>query len=221
MSDKKYQLIKRDYIDIKHPTAIGNKVVRLYRILALKTFQNPQFGEIKEGEIGGYVQSEDNLSHDGTCWIAHTAKVFDTAIVKDDAIVQDNAGVFETAQVVTDSVIKGLARIRGSAIVDSCKIGDKSDVLGSPKIFNVTMHNSARIYGNATVSHTIMSDGAMIHGDAQVFKSVLKDISEIRGNAVVHQGQYTGRSIITEGERINETLHADVDLAITVGKGEL
>ena len=44
----------------------------LYRIKALKSF-----GGIKKGAIGGYVQSEENLSQTGTCWIYDNAKVFE------------------------------------------------------------------------------------------------------------------------------------------------
>lgn len=53
---KKYKLLKRDYIKI------GDE--RLYRIQALRAFNN-----VKKGDIGGYIQSEDNLSHDLGCWV--------------------------------------------------------------------------------------------------------------------------------------------------------
>lgn len=48
--EKKYELISSDKPG-------------LYRIKALR-----DFGLIKKGEIGGYVQSEKNLSHEGNCW---------------------------------------------------------------------------------------------------------------------------------------------------------
>lgn len=36
--------------------------ISLYRIRALM-----DFGNVKEGDLGGYVQSEQNLSHSGQC----------------------------------------------------------------------------------------------------------------------------------------------------------
>lgn len=66
---KKYELLKDDTIDCEGIT--------LYRIRALK-----EFGDVKAGDIGGYVESEDNLSHDGDCWIY------------DDAMVYANARIF-------------------------------------------------------------------------------------------------------------------------------
>ena len=45
--------------------------VTLYRIKALK-----DFGNVKKGDLGGFVQSEMNLSHYGNCWIYNDAKVY-------------------------------------------------------------------------------------------------------------------------------------------------
>lgn len=37
---------------------------KLYRIEALK-----DFGDVKAGDLGGYIESEDNLSRDGNAWV--------------------------------------------------------------------------------------------------------------------------------------------------------
>ena len=36
----------------------------LHRIEALK-----DFGGVKKGELGGWIEKEDNLSHDGNAWV--------------------------------------------------------------------------------------------------------------------------------------------------------
>jgi hypothetical protein len=36
----------------------------LYRIKALK-----DFSDVKSGDLGGWVESEDNLSQQGECWV--------------------------------------------------------------------------------------------------------------------------------------------------------
>lgn len=43
---------------------------KLYRIKALV-----DFGDVKAGELGGYIEKEDNLSHDGNAWVSDNAKV--------------------------------------------------------------------------------------------------------------------------------------------------
>lgn len=42
----------------------------LHRIKALK-----DFGNVKTGELGGYVESERNLSQEGNCWVYGNAEV--------------------------------------------------------------------------------------------------------------------------------------------------
>ena len=59
----KYEILKDDFIEFD-----GRK---LYRIKALKDFHN-----VKEGEFGGYIESERNLSHEGDAWVSGNAWVF-------------------------------------------------------------------------------------------------------------------------------------------------
>ena len=62
----------------------------LYRIEALK-----DFCEIKKGDKGGFIESDDNLSHEGNAWVYDDACVYDNALVTDDACVSDNARVYD------------------------------------------------------------------------------------------------------------------------------
>ena len=45
----------------------------LYRIRALVAF-----GNVKEGELGGFLEKEENLSQDGYAWVGGDATVIDT-----------------------------------------------------------------------------------------------------------------------------------------------
>ena len=99
---KKYELLKDKHIEYRGKT--------LYRIRALRDFYN-----VKKGDIGGHVESEKNLSHDGNCWVYDNAKVCDNAIVFNNgvvcgnAIVRDNAIVFNNAEIYGNSKIdKGI-----------------------------------------------------------------------------------------------------------------
>ena len=79
----------------------------LYRIQALK-----DFSDIKAGDLGGYVESERNLSQYDNCWVADEAwvygkaKVFSNARISDNARVSGNAWVFDTAQIFGDAELK-------------------------------------------------------------------------------------------------------------------
>ena len=71
---KKYRLTD-DKIIVKCRT--------LYRIQALR-----DFGDVKEGEFGGWIESEKNLSHDGNAWVYGNAWVSDDARVSGDADIK-------------------------------------------------------------------------------------------------------------------------------------
>ena len=74
--------------------SVENGTVTLYRIKATATF-----GNIKSGDIGGWIEKEENLSHDGDAWVAGDAWVTGDARVTDNAWVAGDARVTDNAQV--------------------------------------------------------------------------------------------------------------------------
>jgi len=51
------------------------------------------FGEVKAGDLGGWIEKEENLSQGGACWVGGNAQVWGDAQVYDNAQVCDNARV--------------------------------------------------------------------------------------------------------------------------------
>lgn len=106
---KKYEFTD-DYIDCFR--------YRLHRIRALKDFRN-----VKAGDFGGYILSEDNLSHNGTAWVFDNAKVIDSAKVQGDAaifgnaLIRDYAIIGGNAMVSQDAVVSGIALVLDDALV--------------------------------------------------------------------------------------------------------
>ena len=84
----------------------------LYRIQALK-----DFGDVKKGDLGGFVQNEDNLSHKGDCWIYENAKVYGEAKVYEKArvggyaLIRGNAKVFRYSRVRGSMIRSGNSKI--------------------------------------------------------------------------------------------------------------
>ena len=63
----------------KYELTAETKVVcgkTLHRIKALISF-----GYIEVGELGGWIEKEENLSHDGNAWVYSDAEVFGDAKV--------------------------------------------------------------------------------------------------------------------------------------------
>lgn len=82
---KKYELTEETF------TVFGKT---LYRIRAVR-----DFGSVKTGEFGGYIEKEENLSHFGNAWISGDAWVYGDARVSGNAKVYGNARVFGNAEV--------------------------------------------------------------------------------------------------------------------------
>ena len=112
----------------------------LYQIKALISF-----GDVEAGELGGYVEKDGNLSHDGNAWVYGNAQIFGNArvygnaCVFDDARVCGNAWVYDDARVCGNAWVYGDARVCGNARV----YGD-ARVCGNARVFD-----DARVCGNA------------------------------------------------------------------------
>ncbi len=88
------------------------------RIRALKEFNPPnKAGEVHKGDLGGWIESESNLSHDNMCWVDEEAAVMDDAVVKDNAYVCDNALVYENAVICENGTVSENAMILGNVVV--------------------------------------------------------------------------------------------------------
>ena len=61
---------------------------KLFRIKALISF-----GNVRAGDMGGYIEKEENLSQYGNAWVYGNAKVYGNALVSGDALVSGNAEV--------------------------------------------------------------------------------------------------------------------------------
>ena len=91
----------------KYELTTDTKIVlgkKLFRIKALVSF-----GNVKAGDLGGYVERENNLSHEGKAWVYGDAKVYGKAWVS------GNAKVFGDAWVYGNAEVSGNAEVYGNA----------------------------------------------------------------------------------------------------------
>lgn len=76
---KKYETTSNTKIFFEH---------ELYQIKALK-----DFGNVKAGDLGGYIEKEGNLSQEGKAWISGNAQVYGDAQVCSDAQIYGDAQI--------------------------------------------------------------------------------------------------------------------------------
>jgi carbonic anhydrase/acetyltransferase-like protein (isoleucine patch superfamily) len=125
----------------------------LHRIKALRSFNH-----VEKGELGGYIEKEDNLSHENNCWIYGNAKVFG------DAKIFRNAEVFEDARVGGNALVYGNARVYGNA-----EVGRNALVYEDAKVFgNAWVFGYAKVFGDAKVF-----GNACVYRDADITKECL------------------------------------------------
>ena len=70
------------------------RTATLHRIRAVA-----EFGLVKVGDLGGWIEKEENLSHEGKAWVWGNAKVWGNAEVCGNAKVWGNAEVWGNAKV--------------------------------------------------------------------------------------------------------------------------
>ena len=100
----------------------------LHRIVALKDFAG-----VENGDKGGWIENENNLSQYGNAWVYGDAMVYGNAQVYGNARVFDNAEVFGNAWVYGDAMVYGNAEVY-----------DNARVFGRAEVFGIAM-----VYDNA------------------------------------------------------------------------
>ena len=98
----------------------------LHRIKALR-----DFNYVKAGDLGGWVESEDNLSQYKKCWLYDDARVYGNAIVCDNAKVYANAIVCDNAKVCDNAIACGNA-----IVCDNAKVCGNATACGNARIYN-------------------------------------------------------------------------------------
>ena len=104
-----------------------------FRLVATKEFWCGDYF-VKRGSKGGLVDSPDNLSQDGLCWITKDACVYGNARIEGDALINDRAIVCADAIVRGKSIISDDCQVCGKSIVE----GD-SVVAGSIELVGVKL----------------------------------------------------------------------------------
>ncbi len=164
----------------------------LHRIRAVYNLPGDAMHEIPpvvKGEIGGWIENEENLSHRGICWVGGDAKVWGNAQVHDNAQVRGCAEVSQGVKVENTAIIDHRAKISGNAqIFGDSFVGNEAVVSGNAMIGeraciydHAHITDDAYVFGSAIVDgEAIVKEKAMVEGT-----TVIMDKAEVSGNAVV------------------------------------
>ena len=173
---------------------------RVCRIQALK-----DFGDVKAGDIGGFIQSEDNLSQEGDCWVYDDSVVYGKAMVHGDAKVMNNSEVYNNA------VVCGNSTIIKSRVYENAYIMDKASICNS------SCYGHSYVIGNAIVTNSSINDVAYICGDAHVSNIWAGGNITISGDAYI-ESMSDFVHIYTESSFIN-TFYRNINNGISLSFG--
>ncbi len=129
MGQNRYHLTKKS-----RETDDGFTVFQIERI-------NPNTGEF---EVGGWIETEDNLIMDSAAWIGGNAQVYDGAVVTDQASVLGNA------------IVHG----KGTLIAGKARVYDEAQVFNGGRVLD-----NACVCDNAIVNGGIMKNQDCLDGN--------------------------------------------------------
>jgi len=125
----------------------------LHRIRALR-----DFGNVRAGDLGGWVESEDNLSHRGDCWLYGEAKAYDAAFLFVNACAYDNARLSGNARASGNALLFNNSRLSGNASASG----------------NARLYGSAYAFGNSLLfANACAPSGARLSDDMYATKKVI------------------------------------------------
>lgn len=155
----------------------------LYQIKALK-----DFGDVKKGDLGGYIEKENNLSQEGSSWVSGNAKISGDAKISGNAKIWGDAEIWGYAKIWGDTRISANARISGYAkIWGDARISANAEISGNARISaNARISQSHKIFFgicNADLSKNLIESIrcqtglGVFDGKIVAYKEVNKDLS--------------------------------------------
>ena len=100
----------------------------LFRTVTLRRIRaTVAFGIVEVGDLGGWIEKEENLSHEGKAWVCGDAEVW------------GNAKVWGNAEVCGDAEVWGNAKVWGNAeVCGDAKVWGNAEVWGNAKVFSAS-----------------------------------------------------------------------------------
>ena len=142
----------------------------LYRIRALKNFS-----DVKAGDLGGWVETEYNLSQEGNCWIYNEAKCMDNSKICDNSTMHDYSEMYDYSIMRGDSEMYGHSEMFGySEMYDYSIMHDNTIMYDYSE-----MHDHSRMYGDS-----ILKDEEKLYGELISKVDKFIDISNPKGEIV-------------------------------------
>ena len=185
--NRKYEIRKDIYKTVGLPDGSRVKVFKIESLVGIKD-------RVGAGCLGGWVESESNLSQEGRCWIDGESVVCGDAVVRDSALVATDALVYGGA------VIEGYADVRQARVGGNAVVSENALVDGT----NTRISGNAKVSGNAEVSSRpdaccVIDGNAWVYEHADIRSSHIGENAEVSGDSVISFADIHGNADVHGG----------------------
>jgi len=128
---------------------------------------------VSDGQLGGWIEKESNLSHEGKCWVDGNSRVWGNARIAEDARIDCDACVFDNAYIHGRAYISSYSKVYGNAnIYGEANICGHDIIFDNAEIYDdVRINGFTQIYGNAKIHGITRLKGyGFIYGSADLYK---------------------------------------------------
>lgn len=172
--NKKYRIVKG------YERKINGIII--HRIQALK-----DFGDLKAGDLGGWIENESNLSQEGNCW------VYPGSVVCRDSVVQDNAKIAGDSIINEHCFISDNAHIRDGSMCCGKSVGQPVIIRGKSSVSNSDIFGHVKIWEGEIIKSIIRGyNGPTVIDSGFVIRSTC---IENDGQNILKIGDGAGRII--------------------------
>lgn len=217
---KKFKMTKKEMVVKK-----GKDYTVLYQIRAL--IDIPPHG-VKAGDYGGYVQSEEMLSHEGSAWVKGGARLSGKeSVIEGDVLIEQSSRVHNSqlygTVIVTDSAEVTNTYLRGENVL----LNGKAQVIGS-EIRATNMHMTGNtklvnVFADREMTNFQMTDNANIENNKEM--NIGGDNISLSGNVHVKNANnligdnihLSGSALITDSSEIHGDNVTIKDNAVLIG----
>lgn len=210
------------------------------RMFRIKALVNIPYHGVKRGELGGFIESVNNLSHQGNAWVMPNCHVFGDSEISGDVIVKNGAEI-QDSHLSDDMVVSGVVKIKDchltgrrfrieeEANLYDCEMrGEGILITGKAQLLGVfcdKLLENFEVSGNASIENTgdadtnIGGSNIKIVGNARLTdvwnlignNITIKDDAVIEGKTTFHGNNITVEDMAVVGE--NVTIHGNVHLS--------
>ena len=196
MTSDKYKMIR---VDERHHNGDSGLDLPTYRIVAARTIRLIDGTVVQPGDMGGFVDNERCLSHEGSCWIADNARAYGRTRVRDDALAKDNAVLGDPLSTLRGANLSGKSMVSQFATVADSSIEDEARVDGHSQVLAGSLVNKrSHVTAFASMSFSTASDDSHVGGRAKLLNTSVWDRAFVMGEADLNNCELRDRATVKD-----------------------